>query len=565
MTPLVRTCCAALLALPLAGCASLFQGMLGDKPSGSGTCSIPHETSDWKRESSDVYVKKWDLGSGSLEDIKRLAPGFYAFPVAMPSDNTFFGREDALRRQQGAQANNDFRQELLVGMGTQRNPDNLRLEPGRLDGLTLLSVRPPTANREPSVRLWRSSGESLSGRLLVTWKGCARIEATDKCEKGHLSTSVRIAGTGSCIPEGRMLAEITLNHRREQYRPSLRPKPREVVAVEGGVQAFAPEANEEATGEVPVRLLSPDGQHEYWKGIIKAGSFTEATRDEVLALFKSGDETAGAEAFRALSIPADAAFDGEVAKARLEGVRQLLGRCAGKPDRLGVSAPLKPKGQPIPGDDEVGKALVPAMLAAADSIQGAGSQAFMSLTFLLTKAGSWDTTNLTTYRTRFDALEDRFGPAVADGKISEKVALDMFRTLFPSSKHLEALGARRAAEGQAAASERAQRQHDELWENVEYPAVEIAQKRYGVRFIRQNARDPRSQAGANRMEQHVAMIIRDQYCPARKAFVAAAGIKEFQARAATKCREDAPVGTGLGGTQITLTSDCQAAFSTGCP
>jgi hypothetical protein len=66
------------------------------------------------------------------------------------------------------------------------------------------------------------------------------------------------------------------------------------------------------------------------------------------------------------------------------------------------------------------------------------------------------------------------------------------------------------------------------------------------------------------MQKYKEGLILDAFCPTKRAFVSEKGAAEFNRRATTHCKESAPVDVGVGGTEKTLTAECQAAFATGC-
>lgn len=56
----------------------------------------------------------------------------------------------------------------------------------------------------------------------------------------------------------------------------------------------------------------------------------------------------------------------------------------------------------------------------------------------------------------------------------------------------------------------------------------------------------------------------EQYCPVKAEFMLHAGAVEFQKRSASHCKDDPPVGTGISGADVMLTTQCQAVFATAC-
>ena len=107
-------------------------------------------------------------------------------------------------------------------------------------------------------------------------------------------------------------------------------------------------------------------------------------------------------------------------------------------------------------------------------------------------------------------------------------------------------------------------QGDALWSPVVSSADDIAQRRHMASFARQNAPTARNLAAAQRVDAHVASLIRDSYCPAVKAFLKRSTRADFQARAKDHCDQEPPTGTGLGGEQVVLTAGCRQVFATPC-
>lgn len=107
-------------------------------------------------------------------------------------------------------------------------------------------------------------------------------------------------------------------------------------------------------------------------------------------------------------------------------------------------------------------------------------------------------------------------------------------------------------------------QIEQLWKELVAVADDLASKRFIARYAAEQARGTQGQRQVQLMQQHMAEFQREEYCPARKAFVEAAGQAEFRKRSQTKCKDDPPVAGGLHGPE-NLTADCQAVFAGGCP
>jgi hypothetical protein len=105
-----------------------------------------------------------------------------------------------------------------------------------------------------------------------------------------------------------------------------------------------------------------------------------------------------------------------------------------------------------------------------------------------------------------------------------------------------------------------------LWSTVAGVADDLTQKEYAVKVAKQwGASQPRLQ---RQLPQVIAInqaIVRDQYCPAKKAFIQGVSLAEFQRRAAAHCQTSAPLGQGVSGAQVTLTSECTTIYAQPCP
>lgn len=101
------------------------------------------------------------------------------------------------------------------------------------------------------------------------------------------------------------------------------------------------------------------------------------------------------------------------------------------------------------------------------------------------------------------------------------------------------------------------------WAEVEAVVDDLAAKRFIARYASQHANRPRAARDAQRMQQMLRGMLTQQFCPAKKAFVAAAGQAEFLKRSKAKCRDNPPTATGTNGPER-LVSDCEAVFAEVC-
>jgi hypothetical protein len=107
---------------------------------------------------------------------------------------------------------------------------------------------------------------------------------------------------------------------------------------------------------------------------------------------------------------------------------------------------------------------------------------------------------------------------------------------------------------------------ESLWSTVAAVGDDLVQKQYAATVAKQwGAAQPRLQ---RQLPQIIAMnqaIVRDNYCPAKKAFIQSVSLAEFQRRSANHCQTAAPLGQGVSGAQVTLTSECTAVYAMPCP
>ena len=106
---------------------------------------------------------------------------------------------------------------------------------------------------------------------------------------------------------------------------------------------------------------------------------------------------------------------------------------------------------------------------------------------------------------------------------------------------------------------------DSLWSDVASVGDELAQKRHVTTIAAQMAANPRLQRSLPQMRAINQAIVVERFCPAKKTFVASAGVAEFQRRASAQCQNEAPTGQGLSGASVTLTTECQGVYAISCP
>jgi hypothetical protein len=108
-------------------------------------------------------------------------------------------------------------------------------------------------------------------------------------------------------------------------------------------------------------------------------------------------------------------------------------------------------------------------------------------------------------------------------------------------------------------------QIDSLWNAVVEVGDDLAQKRHVATVFAQVATRPSQQRNLQQLQAFNAATVTERYCPARKAFLQASSVAEFQRRAGAHCKDLPPTGQGLSGAQVTLTTECQQVYATACP
>jgi len=104
-------------------------------------------------------------------------------------------------------------------------------------------------------------------------------------------------------------------------------------------------------------------------------------------------------------------------------------------------------------------------------------------------------------------------------------------------------------------------QVEQLWRGAAEAGDELAQRT----FVAENVAKMGRASELRTVLLFNEAVVSEKFCPARKAFVQAATLAEFQRRAAKHCHDEAPVAQGISGAQVTLTTLCTQAYATSCP
>jgi hypothetical protein len=108
------------------------------------------------------------------------------------------------------------------------------------------------------------------------------------------------------------------------------------------------------------------------------------------------------------------------------------------------------------------------------------------------------------------------------------------------------------------------RDTESAWNEAKIAGDTIATKRYQAAWARAHFSGTKNMQAVQRMETHIALITKDEFCPQKKEFILRTSAKEFATRAAAHCKTEAPTTSNDTGAVVTLTNECTAAFATGC-
>lgn len=491
------------------GCADSLDSMLKSSNSGPGAqCD------------ADDDGKTWDLGTGRIEDIKRLAPGF-------------FTANNGRWRRQG----------LTTGITGVSG-----IEPAIVDGAEAFQF--VTKEAPYRVRALRIDNKVA---ILATPGQCPHVKALDRCVDDRLTTKLLVKGTAPClgpltVPEHHVTIALGNN---EAAREQL------VFGEPFMVPTNAP--------SISFALYLGDGKEPAGFVERRVNDYSKALPDEVLAFLRHGHETAAGLLYR--NVPAElktSQVADAIAEARAEGVTSAASSVTTIRD---VNDLIKSHPQGVlPGDAEMREIIVGKVKALIAEHVNADPKpdALFTIALLLRLMEP-----LTPEKPNLSALESKYGPLLNQPGFNDPKVQGSFMGLLPDSKYTRALEAEEAKEAQQAEvdarKQSADRDTEEAWLEVQGRGDEIATLAYKIRFGQQNFVQSRhNQRGLATMQKYREGLVRDAFCPAKRAFVKAAGAGEYSRRAAEHCSKEAPIDVGVGGVEKTLTAECRGAFATGC-
>jgi hypothetical protein len=472
------------------------------------------------RCSSNDEGKTWHLGTGRIEDIKRLAPGFFT------SGNGRWRRDGLTSDIRGV----------------------FEIKPAIVDGSQAFEF----FTREVPYRV-RALRVDNKIAILATPGQCPQVTAIDHCVDRRLNTEVQVEGTAAClgpitVPKDRIT--ITMGSNAGLKETLVFGEPLMVTSASGSIFfSLYVDGSKEPAGRVERTV----------------NDFSKALPDEVLSMLRHGHEVPAGLLYRNVAAELKTEeLDHKIVEARVARTTKAAAEVV-SPRELGALIASRPTGV-LPGDD-------PTQAAIAARIQGLIDERIQAeptpqtlfdvgLLVRLSEAVSDEKPNLI-------ALEPKYGPLLDQAGFSDPKIQGAFMILLPDSKYTKALEAQETKEAQQAEADAkrqaANRDEDDAWVEVQGRGDEIATLAYKIRFGQQNFVQSRhNQRGLASMQKYREGLVRDAFCPAKRAFVKAAGAREYSRRAAQHCTTEAPTDVGVGGVEKKLTAECSAAFSTGC-
>lgn len=469
---------------------------------------------------SDNDGKTWHLGTGHIEDIKRLAPGFFT-----PGNGRW--RRQALGSELGGVS---------------------EIKPVILDGSEAFEI----ITRDVPYRVRAIRLDDKTG-ILATPGQCPQVTAIDHCVDRRLKTEIRVAGTAPCLgPISVPKDQITITMANNEFPRETLVFGEPLLVTGGTVGVFFSlylDGSKEPAGRVDRTV----------------NDLSKALPEEVLAMLRHGYEVPAGLLYR--NVPGDlktADADRKIAEVRVAQTTKAAAAVT-TPRELGALIKSHPLGI-LPGDEAAKAAIAVRIQGLIDEriqAEPAPQTLFdIALIIRLSEAIGGDKPNVA-------ALEAKYGPLLNQPGFNEPKFQGSFMVLLPNSKYtkvLEAEDANNAQQGEVEAKKQAaDRDTEDAWVEVQGRGDELASLAYKIRFGQQNfAQSRHNQRGLASMQKYREGLVRDAFCPAKRSFVKAAGAAEFSRRAATHCSEEAPADVGVGGVEKTLTAECRAAFATGC-
>jgi len=104
-----------------------------------------------------------------------------------------------------------------------------------------------------------------------------------------------------------------------------------------------------------------------------------------------------------------------------------------------------------------------------------------------------------------------------------------------------------------------------FWASLAEIADDLTQKEYAAQKLAQVANSPSRVRALETLRSVNQAAVREQLCPAKKAFLQVSSAADLQQRATAHCKDHAPTGQGLSGAWVPLNAQCSQVFASPCP
>ncbi len=209
---------------------------------------------------------EWDLGGGTVESLRALAPGFLEFrPVGWtkPEGRQLIDGEVGRQRM-----TNSRRLKALKAYVAEGNAAGIAVERFELGDFSVAEIQPMKGRPKPTVRIWQYDDKHAA--LLATWT-CPHYRATDSCRGRDLATEIVVDGTTSCLPDLGVKPQWSVEAMGTTF--DLPPSKIQLVTLQRKLDPSKP---------LGVRLASLDTGHVHFEGAVVFGDFSGATPEELL-------------------------------------------------------------------------------------------------------------------------------------------------------------------------------------------------------------------------------------------------------------------------------------------
>ncbi|MDD9942463.1 MAG: hypothetical protein OXU20_15600 [Myxococcales bacterium] len=493
-----------------------------------------------------------DLGTGSVKEIRRLAPEFFALrPEGWkePTSHTEIRRAEATRPELN-RLNKVRIDAVRRGTGS-----DFQLRTAMIDDIPVVEVRPRGTTDAISAWAWTLEG---TGELavLVEPQQCPHVVAKDACEEGRLVSHIAVDGTIPCLGSRSIDGNDLWLQVKSRYPVRMRIGE---IAVSG----------EYSEGRTLVTLHEQRDTEAIAEARVLVNDYATSSAEAMLALASSVvEEGPLVQTYMATADHVPAGFEETLAEARAKSVAGAVQELQDDGDFLVYLQGIR-IGNGIPGDEGVLAALRPRVSrilermverSPSDNSLVAGSAMISIL------SDHWSG-----LKPEIAAFEEHFGSHVASGNAGSS-AVQHFREVFPESKYLVALQERRRKEAQQQAALRVleeqsrakQQKLDDLWYDLHRAADTIATLEHDRHWVlKYHGYDPRNRLAARRMLAHQQQLVDGQFCPARQSFLAVGGHQELKRRFSEHCEHDPPTGHNGGG-GVALVDECRRVFAMHC-